>query len=205
VLSNLSIVGTDRIHLIFKSDLLFFVALLVFTIMILVIVSRKVWRQFGVRRPTGKDWWLILPIVILAAFAKGVYVPQRIFPILGPDKILIYMMVIIPLASELLFRCLVYGILAKGASTQNCRSGWFFSYPMVGSAFLYAAFIAYLVFFPNVLEGALSIKAIFSCLFAATAFGIAVGFVRERSQSVFPAILFHSVAVGIFIVWNFIY
>ena len=205
VLSNLSIVGTDRIHLIFKSDLLFFVALLFFTIMILVIVSREGWRQFGVRKPTGKDWWLILPIVILAAFARGVYVPQRFFSILGPGSILIYMMVIIPLASELLFRCLVYGILAKGASTQNCRSGWFFSYPMVSSAFLYAAFIAYLEFFPNIQGDALSLKAIFSCLFAATAFGIAQGFVRERSQSVFPGILFHSAAVGIFVVWNFIY
>ena len=205
VLSNLSIVGTDRIHLIFKSDLLFFVALLFFTILILVIVSREGWRQFGIRKPTGKDWWLLLPIVILAVFAKGVYVPQGLFPILGPDKILIYMMVIIPLASELLFRCLVHGILAKGASTQNCRSGWFFSYPLVGSAVLYAAFIACLVFFPNILGEALSIKSISSCLFAAAAFGLAVGFVRERSQSVFPAIVFHSAGVGIFIVWNFIY
>jgi Type II CAAX prenyl endopeptidase Rce1-like len=205
VLSNLSTVGTERIHLIFKSDLAFFVALIFFTILILAIVSREGGRQFGIRRPTGKDWWFLLPIVILAAFAKGVYVPQKLFPILGLNEILIYVIVIIPLASELLFRCMAYGILAKGASTQNCRSGWFFSYPVVGSAVLYAAFIAYVVSFANTPEGALSVKAIIGCLFAAAAFGIAAGFVRERSQSVFPAILFHSAAIGVLIILNFIY
>jgi hypothetical protein len=203
-LSNLSMVGTDKAHLLFKSDLFFFAALIFFTALILGIVSRTGWRRFGFRKPNGKDWWLLLPIVVLAAFDKGVYVPHRFFPILGFDETLIYVIFIIPLASELLFRCLVYGILVKGASTQNCRSGWFFSYPMVGSAVLYAAFVAYLVLFPNMLKGALPMKDILSCLFAATAFGIAAGFVRERSQSVFPAILFHSAAISVFVILHFI-
>ena len=205
VLSNLSINGTDRTHLIFKSDLFFFVAMIFFTVLILVIVSREGWRQFGFRKPSGKDWWLLLPVVILAAFARGVYVPQKLFPILGFNEILIYMIFIIPLALELLFRCLAYGILAKGASTQNCRSGWFFSYPVVGSSVLYAAFIVYLVLFRNIPEGPLSVKVMLSCLFATTAFGIAAGFARERSQSVLPAILFHSAAIGVLVTLNFIY
>jgi membrane protease YdiL (CAAX protease family) len=203
-LSNFSINGTNRMRLLFKSDLFFFAAMIFFTVLILGIVSGGGWRRFGVKKPTGKDWWLLLPVGVLAAFAKGVYVPQRFFPVLGFDETLLYMIFIIPLASELLFRSLAHGILAKGASTQDCRSRWFFSYPTVGSAVLYAGFIAYLVLFPNFLKGAVSIKAILSCLFAATAFGIAVGFVRERSQSVFPAILFHFAAIGIFVLLNFI-
>lgn len=204
-LSNFSMDGTNQMRVLFKSDLFFFTAIIFFTALILGIVSRGGWRRSGIRKPTGKDWWFLFPIVVLAAFTRGVYVPQRFFPVLGFDETLIYMIFIIPLASELLFRGLAHGILAKGAAVQDCRSRWFFSYPTVGSAVLYAGFIGYLVLFPNILIGALSMKAILSCLFAATAFGIAAGFVRERSQSVFPAVLFHSAAIGIFIVLKFIY
>jgi membrane protease YdiL (CAAX protease family) len=203
-LSNFSIDGASQTLWLFKSDLFFFAALIFFTALILVIVSRARWQRFGIRRPVGKDWWLLLPIVMLAAFAKGVYVPLRFFPILGFDKTLIYMIFIIPLALELLFRGLVHGILAKGAAVQSCRSGWFFSYPTVASAILYGAFIVYLVLLPNIPQGVLPMKVMLSCLFAAIAFGIAAGFVRERSQSVFPAMLFHAAVMSIFIFLNFI-
>jgi membrane protease YdiL (CAAX protease family) len=203
-LFNLPVDGTDQAHLSFKSDLFFFAAVIFFTVLILGIVSRARWRRFGIRKPAGRDWWLLLPVVVLGAFAKGVYVPQSFFPVLGFDKTLIYMILIIPLASELLFRSLAHGILAKGASTQDCRSGWFFSYPTVVSAVFYAVFIVYMVLFPNILKGGVPVKSILSCFFAATAFGIAAGFVRERSQSIIPAILFHSAAIGIFVFLNFI-
>ena len=155
--------------------------------------------------PTGKDWWLLLPISILAAFANGVYVPQRFSPLLNLEKTLIYMILIIPLASELLFRSLAHGILAKGARIQSCRSEWFFSFPAIFSAILYAAFVAYLVLLPNILlQGYLPVKVVVICIFAAIVFGMAAGFVRERSQSVFPTIFFHAAAMTIFAIINFI-
>jgi membrane protease YdiL (CAAX protease family) len=198
-LSNFSIDDTVQANVLFKSDLFFFAALIFFSVLILVAVSRAGWWRFGIRIPVGKDWWLLLPIVVLAAFAKGVYIPQGLFPMHGFDETLISLILIIPLASELLFRSLVHGILTKGATIQNCRSEWFFSYPTVVSAILYAAFIAYLALLPNILQGTFQMEVMVKCLIAACAFGMAAGFVRERSQSVLPAILFHWVAITAFI------
>lgn len=188
-----------RFNLLFASDLSFFIGLTFFTVLVLVIFSGASWWRFGIRMPTGKDWWPLLPLVILAAFGKGVYVPQEILQVPGFDNTIVYMIITICVALELLFRSLAHGILAKGARIQTCRSEWFFSYPAVASAFLYAAFIVYLVFFPNVLKGIFHLKAIVTCLFAAFIFGLSAGFVRERSQSVLPAILFHAIAITVFI------
>ncbi len=195
--------NTTKTYFLFISELSFLTALTFFTASILIIFSRARWRRFGIRLPTGKSWWLLLPVVILSAFAKGVYVPQRILPMAGFDKTIVLMIITIALASELLFRSLAHGILIKGARTQTCRSEWFFSYPTVASASLYAAFIAYLVLLPNLLQGTFQMKVIVKCLFAAFAFGLAVGFVRERSQSVLPAILFHIIAITILVCFEF--
>jgi hypothetical protein len=199
-----SIADAARTHWLYAPDFSFFAALIIFTALSLAIFSRASGRRFGIRMPTGKDWWLLLPIIILAAFANGVYFPQRVYPIIGLDETLIYMILTIPLASELLFRSLTHGILAKGTSIQSCRGEWFFSYPAVASAILYAAFVAYLVLLPNILQGALSVKTAVVCVFAAIVFGMASGCVRERSQSVFPAILFHAAAMSVFVILNLI-
>ena len=55
-----------------------------------------------------------MPIIILAAFASGIYVPQHFFPILDFRDKLIFIILIVPLASELLFRSLAHGLLARG-------------------------------------------------------------------------------------------
>ena len=164
-----------------------------------MVVSRTRWWRFGIRIPTGRDWWFILPIMVLAAFAQGIYIPRGFSPLRGPDESLIYLILAIPLAVELLFRSLAHGILAKDAAIQSCRSGWFLSYPSVASAVLYAAFIAYLVLLPDVLNGTLQMMVAAKCLFSATAFGMAAAVVRERSQSVFPVIFLHAVALIAFI------
>jgi hypothetical protein len=192
--------GPTRTH--WMADLSFFIALIVFTALSLVIFSRARWWRFGIRMPTGKDWWFLLPIIILTAFANGVYVPRRFFAVFSFHDALTYTILIIPVASELLFRSLAHGMLAKDTSIQSCRSAWFFSYPTVVSAVLYAAFIAYLILLPNILQGALTAKVAVFCLFAAISFGIAAGFVRERSQSVFPAIFFHAFAMTFFVLLN---
>ena len=186
-------------HFLYASDLYFFVTLAFFAALGLVVVSRTRWWRFGIRIPTGRDWWFILPIMVLAAFAQGIYIPRGFSPLRGPDESLIYLILAIPLAVELLFRSLAHGILAKDAAIQSCRSGWFLSYPSVASAVLYAAFIAYLVLLPDVLNGTLQMMVAAKCLFSATAFGMAAAVVRERSQSVFPVIFLHAVALIAFI------
>lgn len=100
----------------------------------------------------------------------------------------------IPLASELLFRGLTHGILAKGTTAQSCNSRWFFSYPAVASAILYAAFIICLLFVPEIFKGIFQAQSMAETAFAAFAFGLANGIVRERSHSIFPAIVFRAIA-----------
>jgi hypothetical protein len=200
--ANFSSDAAARTNLLFVSDLSFFAALAFFAALSLAIVCRTRWWRFGIRMPTGKDWWFLLPIIALAAFAQGAYVPRGFFPRRGPDQSLIYLILTIPLALELLFRSLAHGILAKDAAIQNCRSRWFLSYPAAASAVLYAAFIAYLALLPDILHGALQMTVAAKCLFAAIAFGTAAAMVRERSQSVFPVMLLHVAVITVFVFWN---
>jgi membrane protease YdiL (CAAX protease family) len=185
--------------LISKTDIAFFVALIVFTVAALMGISRARWWRFGIRVPTGKDWWIFLSVIVLAAMAGGVYFPDSALGSLNFNATAVYIFIVIPLASELLFRGLAHGILAKGTPTQGCNSRWFFSYPAVASAILYAAFIIGLVFLPRILEGVFPEKSIAETALAAFAFGLANGLVRERSRSIFPAIAFHAAALGIFV------
>lgn len=53
--------GKARINLLFASDLSFFMGLTFFTALVLVTFSDARWRHLGIRMPTGKDWWLLLP------------------------------------------------------------------------------------------------------------------------------------------------
>ena len=201
--SIISMYNSTQPYSLFVSNMSFFVALIAFTILALAILSHTKWSRFGIRIPTGKDWWFLLPIIILAAFAYGIYVPQHFFTILDFKEKLIFIILIVPLASELLFRSLVHGILAKGVRIQNCWSEWFFSFPTVVSALLYAAFVVYLVVLPNILsQNDLPMRFLVNCIFASIVYGMAACFVRERSQSIFPSIIFHSAAMTIFVILN---
>ncbi|RLC16746.1 MAG: hypothetical protein DRI24_07565 [Deltaproteobacteria bacterium] len=190
---------TAAIGLLSKTYISFFVALIFFTAVGLVLISRvRLW-QFGVRVPTGKDWWILLPVIALSAMGNGVYFPDSAFHLLNFKETIGYVFIIIPMASELLFRGLAYGILAEGTPTKGCNSRWFFSYPAVASAILYASFITCLVFLPEIFKGAFQVESIPETAFAAFAFGLANGVVRERSHSIFPAIVFHAIAVAVFV------
>jgi membrane protease YdiL (CAAX protease family) len=191
--------GTAAGTLISKTDIAFFVALIVFTVAALMGISRaRLWR-FGIRIPTGKDWWIFLPVIVLAAMANGVYFPKSASGLLNFNAAAIYIFIAIPLASELLFRGLAYGILAQGTPTEGCNRRWLFSYPAVASAIIYAAFIIGLIFLPRTFKGAFQETSMTGTALAAFAFGLANGLVRERSHSILPAIVFHAAALGIFV------
>lgn len=184
-------------NLVSKTDFPFFVALIFFTAAGLFWISRaRVWR-FGIAIPHGKVWWIFLPVIVLSAMATGNYFPNSALQLLNFNETVIYFFIAIPLACELLFRGLAHGILAKGTRVQSCNNRWFFSYPAVASAMMYAAFITGLFFLPETLEGALLAQSIAVTAVAAFAFGLANGLVRERSHSVLPAIGFHAIAVAV--------
>jgi len=68
-----------------------------------------------------------------------------------------------------------------------------FSYPAIAPAILYVAFTICLLFVPEIFKGIFQAQSIAETAFAAFAFGLANGIVRERCHS-FPAIVFRAIA-----------
>ena len=101
-----------------------------------------------------------------------------------------------PLSSELLFRSLAHGLLAQEAHVQRYDTQWFVSWPMMGSALLYTGFIFVLTF---VMDFGIDVDIYWrgiETLGSAIVFALSLAMVRERSQSLFPAILFHFLAAA---------
>jgi len=187
--------NTAAAGLVSKTYFSFFAAIIFFTAAGLFLISRtRLWR-FGIGIPHGNAWWIFLPVIVLTAMAKGVYLPDSVFRLLNFNEIAIYVFITIPLASELLFRGLAHGILASGATVQSCNSRWLFSYPTIAAAILFAAFIPCITFLPEIFKGTFQAQSVAETAFAAFAFGLANGVVRERSHSIFPAIVFHAIAI----------
>ncbi|MBW1891092.1 MAG: CPBP family intramembrane metalloprotease [Deltaproteobacteria bacterium] len=188
-LSNLAAAG-----LISKTYFSFFVAMVLFTAAGIFLISGTQLSRFGIGIPRGNVWWVFLPVIILTAMAKGVYFPDSVFRFLNLNESVIYVFITIPLATELLFRGLAHGILVKGTTVQSYNSRWFFSYPVIISAILYAAFITSFLFLPEIFKGTFQAQTMAETAFAAFSFGLVNGVVRERSHSIFPAIVFHLIA-----------
>jgi hypothetical protein len=181
--------------LISKTYFSFFVAMVLFTATGIFLIFGMRLRRFGIGIPHGKIWWVFLPVIILTAMAKGVYFPNSVFHFLNLYERVIYLFITIPLATELLFRGLAHGILVKGTTVQNYNSRWFFSYPVIVSAILYAAFVTGILFLPEIVKGTYQAQSMAETAFAAFSFGLVNGVVRERSHSILPAIVFHLVAL----------
>ena len=175
----------------------FYVAIALFTATALILMSRTRLSRYGIGVPHGKVWWVFLPFIVLTAMARGVYFPEPAFGFLNISEMAIYVFITIPLASELLFRGLVHGILTSNTAVQSCDSRWFFSFPAVMSAILYAAFITCLLFLPETAEGTFQAQSMAETAFAAFAFGLVNGVVRERSLSILPAVVFHAMALAV--------
>jgi len=180
---------------IWQPDFLFVTSLLILTALGLIIGSRgRLWR-FGFALPSGKVWWVLLPVCLLAASAGGIQAPGPGLKTLPIWAGVLVTFVLWPVCVELLFRSLGHGIVAHGSEIQLCDSRWFFSYPSVAMAFLYAAFLGGMKIMPNIATGLDLPPVSAEGLFAAFAFGLAAGFARERSQSILPAISFHALAM----------
>jgi hypothetical protein len=190
-------------ELLSKTDFLFFAVLMFLTMLCLGILARRRPWQFGFAAPEGKGWWGLLPFVFFSVMAIGIYFPYKGLSLLRRPEAATYFIVVVPLASELLFRSLAHGILVTPNNIQNHNSRWFFSFPSVAAATLYAGFMAYLLLLPGYHQGGFPVKATAQCALAAWVLGLSCGFVRERSQSVFPAMLFHALGMTALILYYF--
>jgi membrane protease YdiL (CAAX protease family) len=175
----------------------FYLVCLTLTAFAMVLYAlRRPW-QYGLILPTGRDWWILLPACLAFGLAGGVILPAQANLAANPLIYFITVFFLSPVAMELLFRGLIHGMLAQGASVQSCDSRWFLSWPNLVAAFLYSGLVVFNTF--DLSQG-LQVLAIdwplIRSLLSALAFGLAAGFARERSQSILPACLFHAAAVA---------
>ena len=102
-----------------------------------------------------------------------------------------------PLVAELLFRSLAHGLLTQGARIQRYETRWFFSWPVIGSTLLYTGFVFALTSLTQIGGPQDASWHTVLVLFSAAALGLALSMARERSQSLFPAILFHILTAAV--------
>ena len=194
--------STTTQDLFTKTDFIFFATLIFFTTLCLIFLAHKRPWQFGIATPVGKRWWFLFPFVFFSVIGLGVYFPYKGMRLLSTFETAIYLIVAIPLASELLFRSLAHGILVNANNIQG-TSRWVFSFPSIAAASLFSGFIFYQLLYPDYLQNGFQAKATAECLFAAFVLGLSTGFVREKSQSVFPAILFHALGMTALVSYYF--
>ena len=189
--------GIERNHILASPAFGMLLGFILSTILSLVPAAyRRPW-QFGLSLPVGKIWWAFLPLAALGGLvgtALVLPVSADMQPTWGKW---VFVLLIAPIALELLFRSLAHGLLAQSARIGRPKGRLILSWPLVGSSFLFAGYFLWQGasgFTPAlVLE-----RPLYYLYPAIMAFllGIALGVVRERSQSIIPPIIIHCLAVA---------
>ncbi|MGD9189222.1 MAG: type II CAAX endopeptidase family protein [Desulfobacteraceae bacterium] len=178
------------------SDTGFLLTLATGTILSLLFIAYcRPW-QYGWIRPVGNNWWFFLPVVLAAGFFGGVWMPESLQQGQSWNLVILLGILGIPLTAELLFRSLAHGLLTQGAKIQRNDTRWFMSWPIAGSTVVYVVYIMSLLLIGSDQNSSIQLGRLAISLSSAALFGLCLGMVRERSQSLFPAMLFHVLAAA---------
>jgi membrane protease YdiL (CAAX protease family) len=192
--------GIEHAHILASPSFGMYLGLALATFLMLVPVAfRHPW-QYGLAAPEGKQWWVFLPIAILGGLAgigDILIPPAHLTP---PANTWLLGLFMAPVSLEMLFRSLVHGHLAQSAPIGRPKSRLFFSWPMIGSALLFAGYALwpsiYDIPFEHIAE---TPPTILPPIIGTFLMGLIMGLVRERSQSIFPPILFQMAAVATYL------
>jgi len=143
---------------------------------------------FGRRRPAGRDWLLLIPVVLAGAAAGGAWMPRQAVWDVDSAPAAAGAMLLAVLAHELCFRGLVHGLLVLDSPVQSVAGRWFVSGPVLAAAALYALATVALSHVwvggpPLDLDAGMRLARIGGGALAA---GVALGMIRERSLSLWP-------------------
>jgi membrane protease YdiL (CAAX protease family) len=163
----------------------------------LLSVARQEPWQYGWIRSSGAKWWWLLPLALVMTAAEGIWVPQRLVWNQPDLQLLILYAVCFPVAAELLFRSLAHGLWSQTYRIQRDDSPWFVSLPALFSALLYGGFILMLRLTSDTVTAHQNPMQLSIAVTAAAVFGITMAMVRERSQSLWPPILFHIICAAV--------
>jgi hypothetical protein len=161
------------------------------------LVARRHPGIFGLRRPSGRDAWWLLPLAALGAVAGGVWMPSATLAPAGPFgaawlALLAYPL--LPIGAEILFRGLVHGELAWSFSIQRSGGPWFVSWPALVSGALYAPW-AIVLAASSIATLPAAASPWNAPVWGSLVFGVACAMARERSESLLLPLLFHALCV----------
>jgi hypothetical protein len=152
--------------------------------------QRRTW-LYGWRRPAGRDWWRLAPLVVIAAVPLRAWVPQETTLDPSPLGAAIAAIALGAIASETWFRGLVHGVLLLDSKTQHVAGPWHVSRAAAVSTALYAVVTVALSSMWILASPAPIVsfaEEIAVVAFAATAGGLALALIRERSLSLWPGV-----------------
>lgn len=148
---------------------------------------------FGWRRPAGRDWLLLAPVVLLGSAAGGAWIPRLIATEGRLLAAALGAIVLSAVALELCFRGLMHGLLILDYPVQEAKGRWFLSRPALAAGGLYgiltggATALGWWITSP---DWGLPIAAQCGLVtLAALAVGLTLGMIRERSLSVWPGVI----------------
>ena len=157
---------------------------------------------FGLRLPSGRSWWLLLPAAIVGGLLGGAALPARLTAVFadgggspGLPWLLVAVAFVLPASAEVLFRGLVQAVLSRAVRNRGAVRSWIPRPAAALGAMLYAATpvaLAPLLWRPGIAPASASLLAIVGALLL----GLACGLARDRSESLVPPVLFHLLAAG---------
>lgn len=143
---------------------------------------------FGWRRPAGKDWIFLVPVVLIGAAMGGVWSPATVSRN-ELSAVAIAAILVSAMATELSFRGLLHGLMILDYRVQSVQGRWLLSRPTVATALLFAAMTTIFAWqgwisgCPLDLPSQPDLGAVAGGALLA---GLALGMIRERSLSVWP-------------------
>jgi membrane protease YdiL (CAAX protease family) len=166
--------------------------------------GRRTRGLYGLKRPTGLLWWLLLPVALGGALSGGVWIPAGPLPEPGrlvPSWTGVAALFVLPVAAEIVFRGLLLGGLASAFPMRRLGARFLFSWPAFLSAALYALWGVVLAhpsvgLIQSAPSPAIAGPIVVPAHLGAFAFGVAAGLAREQSASIVIPILFHCLSAA---------
>ena len=173
------------------------IVLAVFGIGLTILGKRLLPGYFGLRRPSGYGYLIVLPVTMLAAFGGGSWVPlHESQEFLNADSTgwwFLFVLLIGVIGIESLLRGAVHGILVTSFPVMLSTGKRFVSVPIVVSALVYSAAVMVCLEPPKWLSFAGG-SGVQWLLWggASLVFGLLCGITRERWRSLWAAVVLHA-------------
>jgi len=168
-------------------------------ILLFLLFARKKYAYYGGKYPSGNEWWLFFPGILLGAIFGGTWIPPSGLGSFWNQSILAFgFCLFLPIFLEIVYRGVIHGLLGVIYRVQTTGGEWFLSKPVVISAVIYS-FALYLVpvHYETMVDPYLPWEPSLTKFMGGFILGVFSGLCRERSESVYPSAIFHGLGAAL--------